>query len=128
MDSLCEDILTYIQNESDVAMILAFILRDIFMNELIVISYTGKWMQYNIYNKQWYPFDENLLWDKIDTITLFLKTTFMDYIFQKKLSKPSVVEKRIVNNMVDIVDRYAHEYLQKEEFLYQCREYFTIPS
>jgi hypothetical protein len=66
MDVFCNTVINYIKTEEAIERIIALILQDIFMNELIYVQYFDVWKQYDMANKMWYNFEvkefHNKLW------------------------------------------------------------------
>ena len=52
MDIFINDVLKYVKHEHEVEKILALTIRDIFMNDLIYITFSDQWKQYDLATKK----------------------------------------------------------------------------
>ena len=126
MDAFCEGILTYIKNENDIDKIIALTLRDIYLNELIYIAYTDKWMKYNISTKKWSSFDPNEFIFKMQSIKKFFSLILSNFI--NKGGDYSEIERFYINKEISHLCNYIDKYFSKEDFLKICRRYFSVSS
>lgn len=121
-DDLCEEVMQYLRRGLSVENILANILRDILLNELIYISYTNKWCQYKIREKKWCIFDPKTLLNKIPVITHFLENDLQVYIDKGNTADKYLLKKQLAN-----IIHYVYNKFCEKKFLQQCIEFFKVP-
>jgi hypothetical protein len=83
MDEFCEDVIEHLRSEKDRYKVITLILRDVFLNELIYVSYNNAWKQYNFHTKTWSSFDANILIQRMHFVHKFLSSTLYNYVNEK---------------------------------------------
>ena len=124
-DELCENVIKYISDDSNnYNKIIALILRDTFLNELIYISYTNDWKQYNMKTKEWKTFNPNVFINKLPSIRNFFMNTINPYVEAKNnLSKN---EKKHVNHKIKNICKYIDSIKGSNTFINDTKRYFYI--
>ena len=125
MDTFCEEVLKYIENETQFEKMIALILRDIFLNDLIYIAYTDKWLKYHISTKQWSSFDHNEFISKIAKINKFLKRKLTKFLNLKRITD---IEKYYLNKEITHLCDYIDHYFNEDRFFIECKRYFNLKS
>lgn len=124
MDDFCEKVIEYLMNERDKDKVIALILRDIFLNELIYISYTNDWKQYHMDTKKWTHFDASVFARKQPLIYNFLSENLYKYVNAKgefdMQQKIGVLKK--ISELCSHIDSTKN----KEVFLNKAKTYFHI--
>ena len=124
-DELCENVIRYISDDSNnYNKVIALILRDTFLNELIYISYTNDWKQYNMKTKEWKTFNPNVFINKLPSIRNFFMNTINPYVEAKNnLSKN---EKKHVNHKIKNICKYIDSIKGSNTFINDTKRYFYI--
>lgn len=124
-DELCENVIRYINDDSNnYNKIIALILRDTFLNELIYISYTNDWKQYNMKTKEWKTFNPNVFITKLPSIKHFFVNTMNLYIEAK--SNLSKNEKKHINHQIKSICKYIDSIKGSNTFINDTKRYFYI--
>jgi|UniRef100_A0A6C0CV29 hypothetical protein len=126
MQSFCNEIIKYFEVYSNEEKIIALTLRDIFLNDLIYISYTNRWQQYDIKEKEWSHFDINKLVKKLDKVSSFFENELIRFVEEE--SNLEKIDKYHVVKQIRKVIHYMHEKLNTKAFSKKCQEYFKILS
>jgi hypothetical protein len=124
-DELCENVIKYISDDSNnYNKIIALILRDTFLNELIYISYTNDWKQYNMKTKEWKTFNPNVFINKLPSIRIFFEDTMKYYVEAKNnLSKK---DKKHIKHQITNICKYIDSIKGNNTFINDTKRYFYI--
>jgi len=126
MRSFCNEIIKYFEVYSNEEKIIALTLRDIFLNDLIYVSYTNKWQQYDIKEKEWSHFDINKLVKKLDKVSSFFENELIRFVEEE--SNLETIDKYYVLKQIRKVIHYMNERLNTKTFAKKCQDYFKISS
>ena len=125
MNEFCEGVLEYIKNENEFEKIIALTLRDIYLNELIYIAYTDKWMKYNISEKKWSSFNPGEFLGKLQNIKKFYYSNLKSFVTKPNYSR---IEQFYIHKEIIHLCNYIDKYFDKDIFLKECRKYFSVLS
>ena len=126
MKSFCNEIIKYFEAYSSEDKIIALTLRDIFLNDLIYVSYTNKWQQYDMKEKEWSHFDINKLVQKLDRVSSFYEYDLIPYVENE--SNLEKIDKFYILKQIHQVIHYMNDRLNTKQFEKKCQEYFKISS
>lgn len=126
MKSFCNEIIKYFEAYSSEDKIIALTLRDIFLNDLIYVSYTNKWQQYDMKEKEWSHFDINKLVQKLDRVSSFYEYDLIPYVENE--SNLEKIDKFYILKQIHKVIHYMNDRLNTKQFEKKCQEYFKISS
>lgn len=126
MRSFCNEIIKYFEVYSNEEKIIALTLRDIFLNDLIYVSYTNKWQQYDIKEKEWSHFDINKLVQKLHRVSSFYENELIRFVEEE--SNLETIDKYYVLKQIRKVIHYMNERLNNKTFAKKCQDYFKISS
>lgn len=124
MKSFCNEIIKYFEVYSNEDKIIALTLRDIFLNDLIYVSYTNKWQQYDIKEKLWSHFNIDKLVQKLDKVSSFYETDLIRFVEDE--SNLETLDKYAITKQIKKVVEYINKRLNTKTFAKKCQDYFTI--
>lgn len=125
MDSFCSKIVDYFRDNDCEETIIALTLRDIFLNDLIYISYTNKWQQYDLKKKQWEHFEIEKLVQNISKVSHFYENDFTNHLENSNLQD---IEKFYIKKQLKSIVSYANEKLKRDLFIEKCQDCLKIAS
>ena len=123
MDTFLNDVTRYLKEENNIEKILALTLRDIFLNDLIYITFSDEWQQYNISKKEWSKFDINTFLKKLDFLVLFYEHDLSRYINN---TMDDGVDKTYLLKKVKHVTNYISKFMDNDDFIRKCQTYFRV--
>lgn len=123
MNSFYNEIIRYFEAYSNKDKIIALTLREIFLNDLIYVSYTNKWQQYDIVRKEWSHFNIEKLILKLDKVCSFYENKLIKFVETHSEFEPN----QLIIQIHDVI-KYMKTGLKTSDFSKKCQEYFKICS
>ena len=122
MDNFCMTVIDYIKKDFSHNEIIAFTMRDVFLNDLIYVEYIDKWKQYETDSKKWKEFISNDFSLKLEKLSSFFKNELWNYINIHFKQIELFYLKRELENIQKII---VNEIFAKEIFEL-CKNLFSI--
>jgi hypothetical protein len=124
----CEKILPYINEHfNNREYLLALIIREIRVNDLIYINLNCTWYLYNKTIKKWNKFDFNEILNKLYRFIDFFNNIFVTYInLQESLNK--INKYRFIKISKNIADHIKNDKINKDKIYEYSYKLFSINS
>ena len=123
MDTFLYDIVQYLKKEEEIEKILALTLRDIFLNDLIYITFTNEWKQYSINTKQWSNFKITTFINKLEYVLSFYEKDVVNYINNNIHES---IERFYLLKQVRYIRNYVMNNMDHTHFIEKCEMVFKV--
>jgi len=127
MDDFCANSINCILHANNEIDIISFILRDIFMNDIIYVDTTSEWKQYVRNDKKWDTFIDLDLFQKIKKLDTLFSNVLVHYI--KKYEDNQENTLKLLLKLNELNEYVKH--IDKDKFkqiVLRCQKLFTINS
>lgn len=122
MDNFCNTVIHYIKKDFSHNEIIAFTMRDVFLNDLIYVEYVDKWKQYETDSKKWKEFISTDFSIKLEKLSDFFKNELWNYI---KINYKEIEQFYLKRELQTIQKIIVNDIYIKEIFEL-CKNLFSI--
>lgn len=127
MDHFCVNSINCILHTNNEIDIISFILRDIFMNDIIYVDTTSEWKQYVRNDKKWDTFIDLDLFQKIKKLDTLFSNVLVNYIKKYEDNQEKTLKLLLKLNELNEYLKHIDEDKFKQIVL-RCQKLFTITS
>ena len=125
MDVFCKSVIIQMEIYDNIEELIANILHDIFLNDIIYVDCRKEWKQYETKENRWISFVENDLYSKIKKLDKLFKDILIDYVINTDdiINTDKVFLRRKISNLEDYI---SSEDIRINDICNKCKKLFSI--